>query len=311
VESASADAFTKVYEPGSVEKLITVSAALATGTVTPGEMFTIPNAYPVDGISIHDAENHGTERLSLTGIVAQSSNIGAAQIVQRLGARALYRYLNLFGLGVPTAVRFPAQSSGLIPPLAGISPVRLATMAYGEGIAVTAAQMISAYNAIANGGVYVPPHLVKAFVGPDGHEHLARQPRPHRVVPKSVADEMTSILEQVVSAGTGTPAQVAGYAVAGKTGTAQLDGPHGYVAGRTVASFAGFAPAQHPAITVMVVIDNTSDYGAQAAAPAFAAIARDALTDLRIPPYGPQPPASPAALPQPVRAGAAQSTPPA
>jgi len=309
VESASADAFTQVYEPGSVEKLITVSAALASGTATPGQIFTIPNAYPVDGISIHDAENHGTEELSLTGIVAQSSNIGAAQVVQRLGAQALYHYLHLFGLGAPTPVRFPGQSPGLVPPLAHLSPVRLATMAYGEGIAVTAAQMISAYNTIANGGVYVPPHLVKAFLGPNGREHLVPQPQPHRVVSQNVADEMTSILEQVVSAGTGTPAQVAGYAVAGKTGTAQFDGPHGYVAGRTVASFAGFAPAQNPAITVMVVVDDTGDYGAQAAAPAFAAIARDALADLRIPPYGPQPPASPAALPQPVGAGAAPAAP--
>jgi cell division protein FtsI (penicillin-binding protein 3) len=298
-ESASADAFTHIFEPGSIEKLITVSAALATGAIAAGEEFAIPNDYPVDGTVIHDAENHGPETLSVTGIVAQSSNIGATQIVQRLGAAALYRYLAAFGLGAPTAVRFPGQSAGLVPPLAHLSPVTLATMSYGEGIGVTAVQMITAYNAIANGGLFVPPHLVRAVIGPHGSEHPVPEPSPHRVVPAAVAREMTAILEQVVAAGTGTSAKVPPYAVAGKTGTAQYDGPHGYVAGYTNASFAGFAPAQDPAVTVLVTVYDTPDYGAQAAAPAFAAITRDALTDLEVPPAGAQPQAEATALPQP------------
>lgn len=305
VESPSADAFTSIYEPGSVEKLVTVSAALATGTVTPDQTFTIPPAYPVDGVAIHDAEKHGTETLSLTGIVAQSSNIGAAEIVGRLGPSALYHYLGSFGFGAPTPVGFPGQSSGLIPPRATVTPVSLATMAYGEGMAVTAAQMITAYNTMANGGVYVAPHLVKAVIGPHGREHPVPTPAPHRVVSATVASEMTSILEQVVAAGTGTAAAVAPYAVAGKTGTAQYRGPHGYVPGRTVASFAGYAPAQDPAVTVMVVIDDSADFGAQAAAPAFATITRDALTDLAVPPAGPQPAPAPTALPQPLPGSAA------
>lgn len=300
VESPAADAFTTVYEPGSVEKLVTVTAALATNTVTPDEYFTIPNAYPVDGIPIHDAENHGMERLSVTGIVAQSSNIGAAEIVGRLGAPNLYSYIHAYGLGAPTPVHFPGESPGLIPALSTVSPVTLATMAYGEGMAVTAAQMITAYNTVANGGVYVAPHLVKSVIGPHGNAHPVPVPKPHRVVSSSVAAEMTAILEQVVASGTGTAAKVPPYAVAGKTGTAQYHGPTGYVAGRTVASFAGFAPAQHPAVTVMVVIDDTPDYGAQASAPAFATITRDALTDLRIPADGPQPPSELLALPQPL-----------
>ena len=289
VESSSADAFTQVYEPGSVAKLVTVSAALATGAVTPGQVFTIPNAYTVDGIAIHDAENHGTEALSVTGIVAQSSNIGAVQIAQHLGGVALYHYLGAYGLGSSTPVGFPGESSGLIPPPQQASPLTLATMAYGEGLAVTAAQMITAYNTIANAGMYVPPHLVKAIIGPRGHDHPIPHPAPHRVVPASIAQQMTSILEQVVATGTGTSAAVAPYAVAGKTGTAQYRGPGGYVPGYTVASFAGYAPAQDPAVTVMVVIDHTPDYGAQAAAPAFSAITRDALQDLTIAPDGPQP----------------------
>lgn len=296
-ESLSADAFTHVYEPGSVEKLVTVSAALSAGAVTPTQVFTVPNSYSVDGIPIHDAENHGTEKLSVTGIVAQSSNIGAAQIVQRTGAATLYRYLAAYGLGAATPVHFPGESAGIITPQGQVTPLTLATMAYGEGMSVTAAQMISVYNTIANGGVYVPPHLVKAVLGPHGHQHPVAEPPPHRVVPTSVAQQMTGILEQVVSAGTGTSAAVAPYAVAGKTGTAQYVGPHGYVPGYTVASFAGFAPAQKPAVTVMVVIDDTPDFGAQAAAPAFAAITRAALQDLGVSPAGPQPPPSASARP--------------
>jgi cell division protein FtsI/penicillin-binding protein 2 len=165
--------------------------------------------------------------------------------------------------------------------------------------------MLSAYNTVANGGVYVAPHLVKGFIGPKGHLHPIQAPPPHRVVSLSVASEMTSMLEQVVAAGTGTAAAVPPYAVAGKTGTAQFDGPHGYVTGRTVASFAGFAPAQDPAVTVMVVVFDTPDYGAQASAPAFSTITRDALTDLKVPADGPQPPGLPTALPQPLGAKSA------
>ena len=297
VEAPSASAFTQVYEPGSVEKLVTVSAALSTGAIQPGQTFSIPNAYDVAGTLLHDAENHGTESLSVTGILAQSSNIGAIQIVQRLGAPALYRYLAAYGIGSLTPVDFPGESAGLIPSQRGLGPVTLATMGYGEGMAVTAAQMVAAYNTVANHGVYVAPHLVSAVIGPRGDRHPVAVPAPHRVVSTEVASEMTGMLEQVVSAGTGTAAAVAPYAVAGKTGTAQYRGPNGYVAGRTVSSFAGYAPAQNPAVTVLVVVDDTPDYGAQAAAPAFSVITRDALEDLKVAPAGPQPSASPSALP--------------
>jgi cell division protein FtsI/penicillin-binding protein 2 len=302
VESSSADAFRQVYEPGSVEKLITVSAALAAGAITPDQTFTIPNSYSVDGTSIKDAENHGAEQLSVTGIVAQSSNIGATQIAQHLGVSRLYHYLAAYGLGSVTAVHFPGESAGLVPPESRVSPLSLATMSYGEGIGVTPIQMMAAYNTIANDGVYVAPHLVDGVIGPHGHEHRLPEPAPHRVVPEMVAHKMTSILEQVVAAGTGTAATVPPYAVAGKTGTAQYRGPSGYVPGYTDASFAGYSPAQQPAVTVMIVIDDTADYGAQASAPAFATITRDALTDLSIPPDGPQPPAERTALPQPLSA---------
>lgn len=297
VESPKPDAFTQAYEPGSVMKLVTVSAALATGTVTPDQVFTIPGAYPVDGVYIHDAEPHGTELLSVTGIVAQSSNIGATEIVQRLGAPTYYRYLSAYGFGKPTAVHFPGEAAGIVKPEATIKPVDLATESYGEGIAVTTVQLAAAYNTIADRGVYQAPYLVSALIGPHGTTHPVPRPAPRRVVSTTVASEMTSIFEQVVASGTGTNAAVTGYAVAGKTGTAQFLGPNGYIMNRTDATFAGFAPAQNPAVTVVVTSFDTPDYGAQAAAPAFSKIMGDALDDLGVPSAGPQPPASPLASP--------------
>jgi len=171
-------------------------------------------------------------------------------------------------------------------------------------MSVTAIQMLTAFNTVANGGLYVTPHLLKAYVSRNGRVVPAVLPKARRVVPTRVAQEMTTMLEQVVATGTGTSAAVAPYAVAGKTGTAQLVHNGTYVPDRVVSSFAGYAPAQDPQVTVMVVVFDTDQYGAQAAAPAFSRITRDALADLGIPPMGPQPPAEPLAQPQPLANGA-------
>lgn len=304
VESAQASAFTRVYEPGSVEKLVTVSGALQQGAIVPGQSFTIPDHYFVAGHMFHDAETHPTERLSVTGILAQSSNIGATKIAQRLGAVELMHYIKDYGLTVPTGIGFPGEASGLIPALSQWSGTTLPTVSFGQGIAVTAVQMIAAYNAIANGGLYVPPRLVKATIGLHGHEHPLPAPAAHRVVAEKVASEMIPMFEQVVAAGTGTNAQVPPYAVAGKTGTAYVSDPSGgYNRAWFNSSFAGFAPAQHPAVTVMVVMEHTKDYGAQASAPTFSVITRAALEDLKVPPQGTQPPPAATASPTPLSGG--------
>ncbi len=290
-EAPSAEAFTNVYEPGSVAKVVTLSAALAQHTITPSTEVTVPNSYLAGGTMFHDAEVHQTELLTPMGILSQSSNIGAIQVGQGLGARRLYHYEQAYGLTARTAVAFPGESSGLVTSLPHFSGTTLPTMAFGEANAVTAAQMIAAVNTVAHGGVYVSPRLVTATVGPRGTEQVIPVPTPRRVIPTSVAREVTGMLEQVVSSGTGTSAKIGSYAVAGKTGTANVlnSGGSGYVSGRYVSSFAGFAPAQRPAVTAMVVIDNTPQYGAQASAPAFSQITRDALIDLGIAPAGAQP----------------------
>jgi cell division protein FtsI (penicillin-binding protein 3) len=289
VEEPSATAFTQVYEPGSVNKLITISAALQEGVIKPADVFTIPDTYYVAGTAFHDAEVHGTKEWSVTSILANSSNIGTIQIAQRLGKDDLLKYIHAYGEGSPTDIDFPGQSAGILPSY--WSGTTLPTVAFGQGIGVTAIQMLAAYNTIANGGVYVAPKLVDGTIDAQGQEHPTPPSARHRVVSTTVAAEMTTMLDQVVQVGTGTAANLTPYTVAGKTGTALVPLKGGYEAGHYVASFAGFVPSEKPAITALVMINNTLDYGAAASAPTFATIARDALQELEIPPQKPQPPA--------------------
>lgn len=290
VEASSATAFTRVYEPGSVNKLITISAALQTGVIKPSDVFSIPDSYRVSDAVFHDAETHPTEHWTVTDILANSSNIGTIQIAQRLGKHNLLSYIDDYGLGNVTSIGFPGESAGLLPTY--WSGTSIADVPIGQGIAVTATQLLAAYNTIANGGVYVPPRLVDATIDGQGKEHPIPMGPRHRVVSTTVAKEMTTMLDEVVRVGTGKAANLDPYTVAGKTGTGLVPSPNGgYEAGHYVASFAGFVPAENPQITGMVVVDNTPDYGAAASAPTFATIARDALHDLNIPPMPKQPPA--------------------
>lgn len=291
VEAPSASSFTNVYEPGSVNKLITISAALQTGAVVPSDMFDIPNSYGVAGTVFHDAESHPTEHWSVTDILANSSNIGTIQIAQRLGKTNLLKYISDYGLGSESSIGFPGESAGLLPTY--WSGTSIADVPIGQGIAVTAVQMLAAYNTIANAGVYVPPRLVNATIDSQGREHVVPMGPTHRVVSTTVAAQMTTMLDEVVRVGTGTAANLDPYTVAGKTGTALVPSPAGgYTAGHYVASFAGFVPSEDPQITGMVVVDDTPDYGAAASAPTFATIARAALEEFSIPPQPAQPPAA-------------------
>lgn len=290
LQPSSATAFTHVYEPGSVAKLVTVSGALTHHVISPTTVLDIPPALLVNGTYIRDAEVHPNEQLSITGVLAQSSNIGATEIAQRLGAANLLHYEHAYGFGRAVVPGFPGESPGIVPALSQFSGTTLATLAFGEAQAVTPVQLVGAYAAIADGGLYQTPHVVSALVGPSGHRHPVALPAPHRVVPSTVASAMTPMFEQVVSSGTGPNAQVHGYAIAGKTGTSNIVLPDGqYSQTRTDATFAGYYPAQHPELAEVVVVEGSTMYGAQAAAPAFSTIAHDAILDLGIPSYGPQP----------------------
>ncbi|MGP8206892.1 MAG: penicillin-binding transpeptidase domain-containing protein [Acidimicrobiales bacterium] len=291
VEAPDASAFTNVYEPGSVEKLVTISAALDTGAIAPTEYFSVPNTYAVDGSIFSDAWDHPTLEWTASDILAHSSDIGSIEIAQRLGMSNLLPYIHAFGIGEKTGVDFPGESAGLVPGPSQWSGTTIATVPIGQGLAVTAVQMLAAYNTIAEDGTYIPPKLADGYIDADGNEHLFPPAATHRVVSSLVAREMTSMLEGVVRVGTGAAASLEPYTVAGKTGTALVPSPQGgYIDNDFVSSFVGFVPAEDPAITAMVVVEGTHQYGAEASAPVFAMIARDALQYLGVPPHKPLPP---------------------
>ena len=281
-------AVTKVYEPGSVMKGVTMSAALETGVVTPGTRFNVPYSVGLDGSVIHDAEQHPTEWWSVPDILAYSSNVGTLHISQLLGPQRIYQYMRAFGLGQRTPLNAPGESGGILPSPSQWSGTSIGTIPIGQGVAVTPMQILDVYNSIANGGQMVAPRLVEGWQTPGGGLQSVPTAAAHRVVSAGTARQMTAMLEDVVREGTGTAAAIPGYDVAGKTGTAQIPatGHPGYQAGSYVASFVGFAPAEDPQLTAIVVIQRPTPvfYGGSIAAPVFSQIVAYALRQLQIPP---------------------------
>ena len=230
-----------------------------------------------------DAEVHPTEPMTLARIIAKSSNIGTMTVSKALGAERQERYTRLFGFGSKSGLGFPGEAQGILKASKDWQGTERYTVAYGQGVAVTAVQLAAAMNTIANGGTYVAPRLVQATIGRDGVEVPAPPAEHHQVLSEPVADEMNQILREVVCRGTGKNARIDGYTVAGKTGTAyKARDSGGYVdsSGRKkyYASFAGFVPAEHPRLTILVSIDEPpgsgEHYGAQVAAPLFVDVAR-------------------------------------
>ena len=278
-------AITDTYEPGSTFKLVTVAGALSTGIVTPQEKFTLPYSIQVADRRIHDAEPRGTETMSVAKILSKSSNVGAITLAELLGKNRLASWISRFGYGHPTGIDFPGESQGIVLPVDKWSGSTIGNVPIGQGIAVTPMQMASAYAAIANGGVWTRPHLVDR-VG-DG---LAKPVFRRRIVTRWIARELTSMLQNVVLDGTGTLAQIPGYHVAGKTGTAAKPDPRGgYSTSKYVASFVGFAPATRPRVVVLVTVDEPQGaiWGGVVAAPAFKEIAQQTLQYLSAPPDAP------------------------
>jgi cell division protein FtsI/penicillin-binding protein 2 len=279
-------AVTQLYEPGSVFKLVTFSAALADGVISPNSSFSVPDQRTLDGSVFHDAEVHPTEQLSATQILAQSSNIGTSEIAGGLGEQRLLGQVSDLGFGRPTGLGFPGEESGLLANAADWEPTDYVSLAIGQVDAVTAQQVLDAYNAVANGGVLVSPRLVQATVAPDGKSTPLAEPQGRRVIPATTDHELTSMLEQVVSTGTGTNAFIPGYTVAGKTGTAQIPtaGGAGYVPGAYMATFVGMAPATHPVLAAIVVLNRpTPIFGGTVSAPVFSQVMGYALHRYDIP----------------------------
>ncbi len=278
-------AVTDTYEPGSTFKLVTISAALQEGLVTPRTSFELAPTIQVADRVIHEAEARGTERMTVAQIVARSSNIGTVTIAERLGAGRLASWINRYGFGQQTGIDFPGESPAFALPLDQWSGSTIGTVPIGQGISVTPLQMARAYSAIANGGRLVTPHLVDR-VGGRTVEHGPGR----RVVSGKVSKEMLSMLRGVVLEGTGTAAAIPGYTVAGKTGTAAKVDPNGhYSTTNYVASFVGMVPATKPRLVIMAMVDEPRGaiWGGVVAAPAFQQIARFCLQHLEVPPDAP------------------------
>jgi cell division protein FtsI (penicillin-binding protein 3) len=285
-EAPSNSAVTQVYEPGSVFKLVTFSAALAAGAVTPNQAISVPSALPMGKYTFHDAESHGTESLTATQILAQSSNIGTIEVAERLGEDRLLAQIGNLGFGRPTGLGFPGESEGLVPGASAWTGTSIGSTPIGQDDAVTAQQILDAYNSVADGGVFVAPRIVRGTVSPSGSVTPTASSPTRRVIDPATDAELVSMLESVVASGTGTSAAIDGYTVAGKTGTAQIPDPNhlGYIPGAYVGTFAGFAPAEHPVLSAVVVLDHpTPIYGGAVAAPVFSTIMAYALHHYGIP----------------------------
>ena len=279
-------AVTDVYEPGSTFKLVTVAGVLSDRLVTPGTTFQLPYSIQVSDRVIHDAEQRGTETMSVARILAQSSNVGAITLAEKLGPERLYAWMRRFGYGATTGVGFPAESSGFVLKPEKWSGSTIGNVPIGQGVAVTPVQMAAAYAAVANRGIWVQPHLVSRVQGTK-----RMRPKTRRVLRPAIASELNAMLQNVVREGTGTLAAVRGYKVAGKTGTAQKPDSHGgYSSGRYVASFVGMVPASRPRLVVLVTVDEPhgETSGGLVAAPAFAQIAAYDLQYLEVPPDAPR-----------------------
>jgi cell division protein FtsI (penicillin-binding protein 3) len=281
--------FSQAYEPGSVFKVVTFSAALQAGLITPSTVFSVPNSVVVGGRYFHDAENHGLEHLTATEVLAQSSNIGTYEIGLRVGESGILAQVQRLGFGQTTSINFPDETSGLLVNAANWYASDRVALPIGQVDAVPAIQVLDAYNAIANGGVFVEPKLVRAYVSADGAMKSTPKSATRVVLSKSADATMVKMLEQVVLDGTGTEAIIPGYTVAGKTGTATIPYPgKDKLTDSYNATFVGFAPADNPILSMIVVIQRPLNdiYGGSVSAPVFQEIMSYALHHYGIPSNG-------------------------
>jgi cell division protein FtsI (penicillin-binding protein 3) len=271
---------TDQYEPGSTFKMVTTAAALEAGLVTPSTVFSLGKEITVYDVTIHEAHEEGVpdvRELTVTDILAQSSNVGTVKLGQEVGKIRLVDMIRKFGFTAKLDIDFPGEVDGQMLAPEKWSGTTIANVPIGQGVAVSPLQLAAAYAAIANDGVLVQPHLAQG----------QGEPWSRQVVSQKVAAQLRDMLTVTVEDGTGKLAQVKGFEVAGKTGTAQkVKEGGGYYGDRYVASFVGMVPADDPKLVILVTVDDpsTQHLGAYVAAPAFAKIADFSLRALGIPP---------------------------
>ena len=282
-------AVTDLFEPGSIQKPLSIAAALESGAITLSTTFQVPDRYRVAGNVFSDVSKHGTEVWGAETILARSSNVGAIMIAQEAGVDALRSQLLAFGYGAPTGLRFPGEVGGHVPALDQWWATTLPTVAIGYGTSSTLLQVANAYAALANGGMLVDPILVRGTVGRDGTLQAASPPASRRAVSERTAEQVLGMLGASVSGerATGSRAAISGYLVGGKSGTAiKIDPVAGGYSDQYVSSFVGVAPLDDPRIVVAVMVDAPQGayFGGTVAAPAFAEVMQASLLARRIVP---------------------------
>ena len=280
-----------VYEPGSVQKVLTMAALANEGKITPQTKIKVPGKLVFDGFPIGDYWEHGTLNLTAAGVIAKSSNLGTIVAAAQLSDKEHHDYLAKFGLGKATTSGLPGESAGILNPAEDWTAASKATIAFGQGVSVTALQMVQAVGAIANDGVLVEPSIVGGYTDADGNRTASPEPKRTRVVSKKSADMVTTMMEAVTAPdGTAPAAAIKGYRVAGKTGTAWRVNPvtGKYVRGQNTISFIGFAPADEPRFVTYIVLDNPfrAAGGGSVGGPVFHDILSMALERFGIAPTG-------------------------
>lgn len=291
--------FSDAFQAGSVFKVVTVAAALEAGIVDEVQTLTVPDTIVVGPKRFTDHTPHDTEQMQVKDIVARSSNVGTILIAQELGKERLRQGLLDFGFGTLTGVGHPAEQAGIVPPLAEWMPTDLAASAIGTHQAGTAVQLWSAYNVIANDGLYIQPRLVDSVIAPDGTRRRVESLPPRRVVSAETAAKIGPMLREVVTGGTASMWDILGYDIAAKTGTSRLprpdqentgpDGdPYRWADGdyHGLAAFAGYLPADRPEVSITVILEDLEDHmtGSSAAGPVFSELAKLAIRELGIAP---------------------------
>ncbi|MEV6967487.1 penicillin-binding protein 2 [Hamadaea sp. NPDC051192] len=282
----------ELVDPGSVHKAIVLAGALEEGVITPDSTVTIAPTIKVADKTYEDTHPFpsGT-KITMPGLMAYSSNVGTIKISQQLGAENLYKYQRLFGLGQPTGISIPGEASGVARPPSEWQGSDFGSIPIGNGVSVTPLQMTAAYAAIANDGVYIQPHLVRNIISPDGKVQAAEAAPSHRVISAEHAAQLRQIMEPVTTApgATARSAAIAGYRVAGKTGTGRYYATNGYGKGE-VASFIGMAPAESPRYVIGVFAYTPGGNGGVVCGPAFRDMMSFALKHFGVAPSGEKPP---------------------
>jgi len=290
--SAYNGAYLDTYEPGSVNKVFTIAAAVEAGVVETDTEFEVSRTYEFADKIFREPFSTGFGELTVSQILSKSSNIGTIRIAELVGKDRLYEFLVSVGMGRRTgkdgSSTVPDESAGILVPSSGWFGTELAAISFGQGLALTPVQVAGAFNAIANDGLYVRPTLVRGVVDDGGVMHRWPIDAGTRAMSSETADTVTAMLTEVVAEGTGGLAAVDGYTVAGKTGTAQKPFEGGYSETDYMSTFAGFVPASDPELTIVVILDTAETYLAGVvAAPLFSELAEYALRTLRVPPTEP------------------------